>query len=152
MRAQATISLVLTGCAYQAGSFDSMLRPFSGERATFGCLDLAVERRPDLAGDAAVIAYSFGNRCDHPTVVDLASVAVVAHASDGEQHQLAPYDPRHEIESMLIDGRAVGSEAIAYHGDITSDAICVDAGSVVHSTIARWMCFPGSRPQVTEAP
>jgi hypothetical protein len=152
MRAQATIGVLLTGCAYQAGSFDSMLRPFTGERATFGCLDLAVERRPDLPGGAAVLAYSFGNRCDHPTLVDLASVAVVAHTPDGDQHQLSPYDPHHEIASMLIDGRAVGNEAIAYRGEVEANAICLDAGAVAHSRSARWMCFPASRSQVTEVP
>jgi hypothetical protein len=152
MRAQVTLGLLLAGCAYQAGSFDSMLRSFGGERATIGCLDLTVERRHELPGGGAIVVYSFGNRCDHPTLVDLASVAVVARTADGQQRELTAYDPRHEIESLLLDGRAVGGEAIAYPADATLDAICVDAGSIAHSAIARWLCLPASRLQITEAP
>jgi hypothetical protein len=152
MRAQATIGFLLAGCAYQAGTFDSMMRSFAGEKATIDCLDLAVERRPDLPGGQAVVAYSFGNRCDHPTVVDLASVAIVARGADGGHRELTAFDPHHEIESFLLDGRAVGGEAIAYSADGSITDICIDAASIAHHPATRWLCLPASRPQVTEAP
>src|SRR6185369_5263278 len=65
MRA-AVLSVALTACAYRPGSFSHLSENFPGQRTTVGCIDLSVERRPDLIGGGTVLAYAFGNRCDHP--------------------------------------------------------------------------------------
>src|ERR1051325_10419313 len=70
----ALLSCALIGCAYKPGSFASGQNRFPGQHATVACLDLAVERRPDLP-IGPVLGYQFANRCDHPTTVDLGSVA-----------------------------------------------------------------------------
>jgi hypothetical protein len=151
MRAQVAVGLALAGCAYQPGSFHSIQQPFAGKQATFGCLDLAVERRDDLPSGSAVVSYAFGNRCDHPAVVDLATIAVVGRTTDGRQLELTAFDPRHEISVMRIDGRAVGREAIAYPVDEPLSEVCIDAGSIARWASEQWMCF-ASRPQLTEVP
>ena len=136
------VSLV-AGCAYRPGSFQSPSRTFAGARATLGCLDLAIERRPDV-DIGAVLGYSFGNRCDDPTLVDLASATVVSSAGDGRTaRHLAPYDPGHVLALRELDGRAVGGEAIAYLSQAPIDHLCVDAASIVHGTATQWVCFDG---------
>lgn len=142
---------VLAGCGYQSGSFDSPVRHFAGSLITVDCLDLAIDRRPDLPDGHAVVSYTFGNRCDHPVLVDLAQVDVVGHDADGRSFELAAYDPRHEIEALRIDGRVVGGEAIAYESDESPQQICVDAAAISHVPTPAWLCI-GSRPQLTEVP
>ncbi len=146
------IAAGLAGCVYQPGSFTSASATFAGQQATLGCLDLALERKPDLPDGLAVVSYVFGNRCDHPAVVDLASVAVVGHTADGSRLELAAYDPHHEISVMRIDGRVVGREAIAYPSDAPLTDICVDAGMIAHASMAYWLCLAGGRQQVEVAP
>lgn len=139
MRA-AVLSVALTACAYRPGTFSTFSSTFPGQRATVGCLDIAVERRPDLP-DGAVVGYQFANRCDHPTVVDLAHVAVVGRTVEGTQVDLAPYDPERELEPLQIDGRMVGREAIAYTSRVELAEVCVDAASVAQDRRAQWLCF-----------
>jgi len=136
-------SLLLGGCAYQADSFSYSSESFRGVYVTVECLDLAIERRPDVRHGSDVIAYQFGNRCDEPTVVDLASVRVYGRAADGAQIELVAYDPNREIRPSRIDGRAVGREAIAYTSTVAVRDICVDAASIAHTAPPRWLCFNG---------
>lgn len=144
---RALAALLLAGCAYQAGSFDSSLQRFKGLQTTIDCLDLAVERRHDLANNAAVVGYAFGNRCDHPTVVDLAAVRVVGRTADGDEMELSAYDPRHEISTLRLDGRAVGREAVAYPSESSLAEICIDAGTIAHNATAHWMCLTSQEGQ-----
>lgn len=138
---RALAALLLAGCAYQPGSFDSSLQRFKGQQATVDCLDLAVDRRHDLPDHSAVVGFAFGNRCDHPAVVDLAAAAVVGRTVDGHQLELSAYDPHHEIATLRIDGRAVGREALAYPSDTPLAEICIDAATIAHGATARWMCL-----------
>ncbi|MDB4957404.1 MAG: hypothetical protein JWO36_4973 [Myxococcales bacterium] len=150
MRSFAAISCVLAGCAYQADT----LRPttqVTSQRTTLGCLDLAIERRPDLPNGDAVVAYAFGNRCDHPALVDLAAAAVIGRTDEQRQLELAPYDPRYEVRPLHLDGRAMGREAIAYPSDERLNEVCVDAASIAHASATHWLCFT-SRPQLREVP
>jgi hypothetical protein len=101
MRA-AVLSVALTACAYSPGSFRHFRHDFPGQRTTVGCLDLAVERRADLTTGGTVIAYEFGNRCDHPAVVDLAAVDVVGRTFAGDEVKLAPFDPERELRALAI--------------------------------------------------
>jgi len=151
MRTHAPACLALLGCAYQPGSFHSVMQDFSGQQASVDCLDLSVERRPDLPDHSAVVRYAFGNRCDHPVVVDLGGAAIVGRTAAGQQVQLTAYDPRHEIQVLRIDGRAVGREALAYPADTPISEICIDAASIAHGSSAQWMCL-ATRSQLVEVP
>ena len=123
------------GCTgYTPGSFAS----FPGQRTTIGCLDVAVQRRADLADHAAVLAYHFGNRCRAPAVVDLAHVRVV----DDHGRALAPYDPRAELVPLTLDGRLTGREAIAYPSTGEPIAyVCVDVASLARTAPEQWLCL-----------
>lgn len=139
---RALVALVVAGCAYQPGSFRYMTEHFDGQITTIDCLDIAVDRQPDLVSGAAVVRYMFGNRCDHPAIVDLASAAVVGRTTDEQQLALAAYDPRHELAVLRIDGRAFGREAIAYPAQTPLGVICVDAASIAHAGTVQWLCVP----------
>lgn len=132
---------ILAGCAYQADSFSYSREQFHGHQVTVGCLDLAIERRADLPTGDAVVGYEFGNRCDQPAVVDLASVGIIGRTADGHAIELVAFDPRREIRPSQIDGRAVGREAIAYSSSIAIDSVCIDAASIARATPPRWLCF-----------
>jgi hypothetical protein len=131
----------LAGCAYHPGSFNrpGSPAPFPGKQATIGCVDLAVDLRPDYDG-ATVIEYSFGNRCNQPATIDLAAVAVWGTTESGEQ-RLYPFDPRQEIRPLLIEGRLYGHEVIAYPMPQPASRICIDVASVVNAEPAQWKCF-----------
>jgi hypothetical protein len=143
--------LVVASCAYQPGSFRSECHTFAGQRWVTGCLDIAVERRPDLPRGDIVLAYTFGNRCDTATVVDLATVRVVGRGADGSLRPLAAYDPNREIESRWLDGRAVGAEVIAYTNSAGLADVCVGADSIGQTAITGWLCL-APQPQLREVP
>jgi hypothetical protein len=146
MRVHAAACLALAGCAYQPGSFHSVIQPFDGQQVTIDCLDFAIERQPDLPNGSAVVRFAFGNRCDHPAVVDLGAASVIGHTNDGQEIPLTAYDPRHEIQLLRIDGRAVGKEAIAYPADTPISEICVNVATIAHGAISQWTCL-ASRSQ-----
>jgi hypothetical protein len=140
----AVLCLALVGCAYRPGTFATVGSTFPGQRATVGCLDIAVERRTDLTW-GAVVGYQFANRCDRPAPVDLAHAVVVGRTVDGIEVDLAPYDPEHELAALDLDGRTVGREAIAYASEVALAEVCIDAASVARGDQAQWLCF-GRRP------
>lgn len=145
MRA-ALVVIVVAGCAYKPGSFTHRQLDFSGQRTTVGCIDLAVERRPDLSSGGSVLAYQFGNRCDYPATIDLANARVIAQLEDGQRVDMYPWDPEDEIRELRLDGRVSGAEALAYPANSRIDQICVDVASIVHETEARWLCFSSAAP------
>ena len=138
---------MLAGCAYQSGSWSSELQTFRGQRASTDCVDISVDRRPDLPQGDVVLAYAFGNGCDHPATIDLATAVVVGGTRDGTV-QLAAYDPGGELQSLELDGRAVGHETISYPRSTPTNDVCVDAASITHTLPMRWLCFP----QLAEVP
>ena len=148
LRGSAPVLLLLllgsAGClTYQPGAFAHGVTVFTGEKATLGCLDVAVERREDH-DKSAVLAYKFGNRCEQPQTVDLGSLRVIGRDAAGAEHALRPFDPRYQIRPLALDARLSGGEAIAYVAEddvgVELVQVCVDAGGLVagHS---RWMCF-----------
>ena len=142
----AAAAVLIAGCAYKPDSFHAPSHPFVGQHVSAGCLDLAIERRPDLiARTGAVVAYEFGNRCDHAAVVDLVHVAVKGRTFDGQELDLRPWDPHHEMRALALDGRAIGNEAIAYKNKDPIAEVCVDAASIAHATPERWLCFATSQ-------
>lgn len=138
MRAVLTATL-LAACVYVPDSFHGPLAPFPGKRVSLGCIDLAVTLTDDArAVHGPVVEYSFGNRCGHAVVVDLASV----HVIDSAGTLLSAYDPRHEIKPLRLDALWSGSERIEYRGT-TTDTVCVDVGELDRSapTAPNWVCL-----------
>lgn len=135
-----------SACHYEPGAFARGKHTFPGQRATAGCLDVAVDRRGDLDG-MAVLAYEFGNRCERPALVDLAHVRVVGRTRSGAEHALAPYDPDRELRPLAIDGRFAGGEAIAYRAGEPLAQVCVDVASLTTPRRApQWLCFAQTDP------
>ena len=150
MRSVLLAAAALAACGYHPGSFKYPHAQALGQRATIGCLDVSVGLRQQ-SERGAVVAYDFANRCDHPSVVDLASVRVVGRTYDGRLVPLPAYDPHREVRALPLDGRSTGHEAIAY---VAKDAprvaqICVDAPAIAHQG-GPWMCFAASPSQVAE--
>ena len=147
MRVAAVVAVTFAACAYQPGSYRSppSKREFVGQRATVGCLDVAVDRRGDHAG-AAVLAYTFGNRCDGPAVVDLAWAQVIGRAESGAEIALTPYDPKRELRPLKLDGRISGGESIAYPSEEPLGQVCVDVASIAQQRPAQWLCFGNPQP------
>lgn len=138
----ALLSCALFGCAYQPGSFAST-QTFRGQRATVGCLDVAIERRADFP-IGPVLGYQFANRCDHPTTVDLGAVAVVGRDAAGTELMLRAYDPRAELRPVALDARNVGAESLAYPANRALPQVCVDVATLDRATPSRWLCFSGA--------
>jgi hypothetical protein len=137
----AVLTCALVGCAYQPGSFVHNTKEFAGSRATVGCLDISVERRLDM-DEAAVLAYQFGNRCDHRVAIDLARLAVIGRDVDGTETRLAPYDPRSELVPLELDARFAGGEALAYPASGRAlEYVCVDLATLARTGTPLWSCF-----------
>ncbi|MBA3540100.1 MAG: hypothetical protein H0T79_10765 [Deltaproteobacteria bacterium] len=144
---RALVLITLVGCAYKPDSFSYVGKDqhFAGERATVGCLDIAVARRADMDG-AAILAYEFGNRCDRPTSVDLAYAQVIGRTDAGAEIKLMPYDPKGQMRALQLDGRAYGNEALAYPSETQLAQICVDVASIAHTTSPKWLCLSAAAP------
>ena len=148
VRARMRVLLVvaIAGCSYSPDSFSYPGRRFPGQRVTAGCLDIAVDRRPDYQENTAVVEYQFGNRCDKPVMIDLGRVPVLGRTASGEERTLTPYDPKMEIRALKLDGRQAGGEAIAYPTTEPMVQICVDAAAISETKQSRWMCFGTNTP------
>jgi hypothetical protein len=134
-------ALSVAACAYEPGTFRFANRSPAETRATIGCLDLAVSARP---APPPIVAYAFGNRCDHPVVVDL-TARPIARAVDGAAYVLAAFDPDEELRPAQLDGRARGHEAIAYPTAVALAEVCVDAAAIASTTPPSWVCVPVPR-------
>lgn len=141
----ALTSAALAGCAYRPGSFAAGRAAFRGQRATVGCVDIAVERRADLP-IGPVLGYHFANRCDRPAVIDVGAIAVVGRTAGGADLPLTPYDPRAELRPVALDGRNTGAEALAYAAGAAMPQVCVDVATLVPRATARWLCFGAPLP------
>ena len=103
---------------------------------------LAIDRRPQFRDDAGpVISYTFGNRCDHATPVDLANVVVYGRTPDGRQIRLQPFDPLVQLKPLQLEGRFTGKEAIEYPTQQDLADVCVDIASLNHREPAQWVCL-----------
>jgi hypothetical protein len=144
---RALLWCTLIGCGYKPGSFAYPDTAFAGQRATVGCLDVAVERRADVPIEVhtgAVLRFQFANRCDHPQAIDLGAVAVIGRSVAGGDERIAPYDPRAELHAVALDGRSMGAESLAYPADHTMEQVCVDVATLVPQEPPRWLCFAGT--------
>ncbi len=136
---RAVILVMATGataaCAtYRPGSFDMSGEPMLGERTTAGCLDLAVDVARDAVATGPVVQYSFGNRCDRASTIDLGNVRVTGRTASGEEVTMVAYDPYNDIKPLPLDARAFGRERIEYRTsrDFSGDviAVCVAIGAI----------------------
>lgn len=143
----AVLCCALAGCAYKPGSFAYSDQAFAGTRASVGCLDVAVQRRPDLP-IGSVLAYEFANRCDHAVPIDLARVRVRGRTMQGVEVDLRPYDPRGELKVVELDGRTGGHEALAYPADRLIPQVCVDVATLAGAPSARWLCLGDAGPEI----
>lgn len=140
----ASIILVLSACAYRPGSFDSPFQEFPGARATLTCLDVSIELARDPQSDGPVIGYTFGNRCDQVTTVDLSSVVVTGTMLDGARTMLRPFDPDRELRPLMLEARAVAREQIEYRAPGRAPlrhGVCADIGRFNGAAGARWICL-----------
>ncbi len=136
--------IAVGACVYQPGSFADVQGGFGGTRVRMGCLELAVGPATDPNVPGPIIAYDFGNRCEHAIDLDLASVHVIGRDTKGVDHELVANDPNHEIRVATLDARWMGREQIQYRGQspATLVSVCVDVGGA-NASIARserWIC------------
>ena len=138
--ASLVLVIVVAACGYRAGSFALGRSDVAGARATYGCVDVDVSRRADHPG-GPVLAYEFGNGCDHAVSVDLAAIPVVARDGD-----LQPYDPDRELRALPLDGRSTGGEAIEYRSAVArrDDVICARPGAAFGYDDRGWVCLSRS--------
>jgi hypothetical protein len=146
------------GCGYRPGSFRAAGAGFAGERATVGCLDVAVAGR--WGGGAApvrqAVEIDFANRCDEPVVVDFRGLRAVGRDDLGREVPLVVGDPRGEIRPLDLEARTAGREVLeltpaqarpagsgagppASAARVTS--ACVDVAGLTGGAAApRWLC------------
>jgi hypothetical protein len=147
----ALLASLLVGCAaYHPGSFTHGAA-FVGQRATVGCLDVAVARRADYESNA-VLQYQFGNRCNGPVEVNLGRVAVMARFADGSEEALVPYDPGFAIRPVRLSGRLTGQEAIAYPTPRKALQICAELSAITPLAVARAADRRPGAPREPDAP
>jgi hypothetical protein len=130
--------VIVAACSYRG------TLPAWGTHVAFPCVDLAVAEAHDARARDPVIAYAFGNRCDHRVTIDFTSLRVVARDVGGREVALAPYDPRHEIRPLPLPGRMQGSERIEYDAPepIAIAQLCVDVGRFAPGDGGeRWTCI-----------
>ncbi|HVK75473.1 MAG TPA: hypothetical protein VM734_19220 [Kofleriaceae bacterium] len=126
----------LAGCFsnYQPGSFATGGVPFAGERATIGCLEVAVSASRDPVARGPVVSYEFGNRCDRAIPVDLGAVRVTGRTAAGEEVAMSAFDPHRELRAAPLDARRAGRERIEYRvaRDFSGGAVqvCLDLGGI----------------------
>jgi len=132
------------GCFYKPASYEIDSQPFPGTRVELACLDVAVALTDDAKAPPPVVSYTFGNRCTHATVVDLASVRVITKLADGSRVDMHPYDPKHELAALPIDGWWRGHEEIAYApAGPPPIQVCAEVGHIEPDAAApdRWVCM-----------
>lgn len=140
-------AVALAGChlAYHPNSFETSGELFVGERATVGCLDVALSRRPNVTPTKPVVEYWFGNRCANAVTIDLGTTRAIARGTDGLARELTPFDPDGELRPLTLIGRTAGHEAIAYvrpDGAEGPAQVCVDVATIGHTVSAtRWLCM-----------
>ena len=130
------------------------LEGYSGEYHARGvaleCVDIVVTSSIDnWLPEGPVVAYQFGNRCEHRARVDLGAVRVIATAADGTSTQLSPIDPKSELRAAWLPAYADGSERIAYFANRAPARLCVDVSAVARSNAHPTpTCFDNVRREV----
>jgi hypothetical protein len=125
--------------SYRPGTLVDATDDTSGGGRTVGCLEIRAERVADAAVPAgsAVLAFTFGNACDHPVRIALQNARVVAHrnaASGPSSEGLTLYDPATEVLTLSLDGRDQAREVLQFdsatRGLPAPPTVCVDLSHV----------------------
>jgi hypothetical protein len=96
----------LCACSgYRAGSFRTAVAEFPSERATQGCVDLALRAAIDPLADGPVVDLYLGNRCKDSVWVDIPKLAMSAYLEDGKEMPVTFYDPRDELRAAVLGGK-----------------------------------------------
>lgn len=143
------LAVLVGGCFYVPESFEFGASPFTGKRVKLPCLDVAVTLTDDARATSPVVQYNFGNRCAHDAIVDLGAVRAIGRYPDGTGHELHPYDPRHELRPLQIDGWWRSDEQIMYvaeAGTVAPNVLCLDVGAAerVAAPQHHWVCLGAS--------
>ncbi|HEY1556036.1 MAG TPA: hypothetical protein VGF94_14460 [Kofleriaceae bacterium] len=141
----AAAAVLAGGCWYPANSFENGNTPFPGKRVQLVCLDASVTLVQDARASGYVLAYSFGNRCSHATIVDLPAVRVIGRDAGGANSPLRPYDPDDELRALPIDGGWRGYEEIEYSSREAPAwrDVCADLGHLElrPDPVDDWICL-----------
>ena len=150
---------VVGACAYQPGTFrQPLVGAMPGERATAGCLDVAVEAqvRPVTEGtEGQVVEVSFANRCDRAIVVDFPAMRATGRDRAGAERALAIFDPLGELRPLTLEARRAGREVIELvtttplRDEVTG--ACLDVGSLARAPEPHWVCVANQTPAATVA-
>lgn len=96
----------LAACSpYRAGSFQGPVASFPSERATRGCVDVALSASIDPVADGPVLDLYLGNRCRDAVWVDVPSMAMSVYVDEGAELPVAFYDPNDELKPSLLGGK-----------------------------------------------
>jgi hypothetical protein len=128
----AVIAAFVAGCAYSQGSYN-MLGEFEGERATVGCLDVAVASHYDSAATGPIASLTFGNYCDGPVVIDIHAIRATGHFEDGTTVLMVPFDPAAELRPKPLEARRAGREFIEYQAadaGLEPARLCLDVSQL----------------------
>jgi hypothetical protein len=136
------LGLSLAACAYQPSSFRARSQgAFAGERATVGCLDIAVAAHRDAAIRQAV-EVQFANRCDRAVLVDFTALRAEGRGDGGHRYAMSIHDPRREIRALELEARTTGREVLQVTSDRAAPArMCLDVGRIAGSPDGppRWL-------------
>jgi hypothetical protein len=109
----------LAPTTYRPGSLVDGADDASGGGRRLGCLEVRAERMDDstVPAGSVVVAFSFGNACDHPVRIALQNIRVVAEREfqdDSPSEPLKLYDPASEVVTMSLDGRDQAREVLEF--------------------------------------
>jgi hypothetical protein len=124
-----------------------------------GCFDLRAQQVVDtrVPAGSAVVAFTFGNRCDREARIALQNVRASTRYPDGRSEQLVLYDPASEVDTSTLDPLDQGREVLQFNS-ITRrrDALgplCIDVSGIAVDTppahIAA-VCVDAPRTPVSE--
>ncbi|MEZ4399807.1 MAG: hypothetical protein R3B06_07300 [Kofleriaceae bacterium] len=153
--ALATFATVgLAGCAtYSPGSFAVRGERFTGSPTTVGCLDLAVAGQRDPIARGPVVAFQFGNRCDHAVHVDLGAVRATGRTADGTRVAMAAFDPARALSAQKLEARRFGRQRLEYRS-LRADAdvieVCLEVGAITERGQAALVCVAPDGDRVAE--
>jgi hypothetical protein len=129
-----SMSLLLLGCTpYRAGSFQSGVQEFPGERTTRGCLDLGFAATSEPEAEGPVIDLFVGNRCKESVWIDIPALEMTAYLEDGQAIPAGFYDPRDELRPALLGGKQLATERLELLAPIETLRVCAKL-----ETLARW--------------
>lgn len=147
----------LAPTTYRPGSLVDAADDASGGGRRLGCIEIRAERMDDstVPAGSVVVAFSFGNSCDHPVRIALQNTRVVAKGDtqDGAPSEpLKLYDPASEVVTMSLDGRDQAREVLEFDSPArkspAAPTACIDltgASPDAHPATLQPICTSAAR-------